>query len=75
MVHRALPESFAPDLAAEAVSPSDSVREMVRKVMDDLDAGTRIVRVADPASRTVTVVPGLDNIRVLRADELGGSGV
>lgn len=45
----------APDLAVEVVSPGDSFSEVNEKALAWLDAGTRVVIVADPASRTVTV--------------------
>ena len=43
----------APDLAVEVVSPSDRAAEVEEKVRDWLAAGTRLVWVADPATRTV----------------------
>ncbi len=41
--------SFAPDLAAEVVSPGDRPGEILAKVGQWLDAGTRLVWVIDPA--------------------------
>lgn len=67
---------FAPDLAVEVLSPSNTVSEIHDKVLDYLDAGTRLVWVVDPASRTVTVYRSRDEIRLLRADdEIGGANV
>ncbi len=46
-----LPEGFfpgAPDLAVEVLSPSDRPLEVMEKVRDYLDAGTRLVWVIDP---------------------------
>ena len=45
----------APDLAVEVRSPSNSVREMVTKANGYLAAGTRLVWIVDPDSRTVAV--------------------
>lgn len=45
----------APDLAVEVLSPSDRYPEVQRKVQEYLDAGTRLVWVVDPESRTATV--------------------
>lgn len=46
---------FAPDLAVEVISPSNSADETHRKVLDLLHAGTRIVWVFYPASQSVAV--------------------
>ncbi|HEX7120366.1 MAG TPA: Uma2 family endonuclease [Longimicrobiales bacterium] len=46
---------IAPDLAVEVVSPSNSAGGIREKVRAYLDAGTRIVWVVDPRTRTVTV--------------------
>ena len=45
----------APDLAVEVRSPSNSARELDTKAAGYLAAGTRLVWVVDPDSRTVTV--------------------
>ena len=45
----------APDLAVEVLSPSDRYPEVQRKVQEYLDAGTWLVWVVDPESRTATV--------------------
>ena len=51
----------APDLAVEVVSPSDKAADLAQKVADYLDAGTRLVWVVEPHTRTVTVYkPGGD---------------
>jgi Uma2 family endonuclease len=68
-----IPEGFlelAPDLAVEIVSPSNTVSELLEKVIDYLDAGTRLVWVIDPRSRTATVYRSRADIRVLREDEI-----
>jgi Uma2 family endonuclease len=51
--------SFAPDLAVEVLSPDDRPGEVLEKVGDWLNAGTRLVWVVDPIRR---------NARVYRAD-------
>ena len=61
---------FAPDLAVEVVSPSDTVSEVQEKVMDYIAAGTRLVWVAHPKTRTVTEYRSLAEVRVLTAADL-----
>jgi len=62
---------FAPDLAVEVVSPSNTASELQEKVLDYLAAGTRLVWVVDPRRETVTVYRSRDDIRILgREDEL-----
>ena len=46
---------MAPDLAVEVVSPSDSAATVQAKVKDWLAAGTRLVWVVDPETRSVIV--------------------
>lgn len=46
---------FAPDLAIEVVSPNDLVYDVEEKVDEYLRAGTRLVWVVSPRSKTVTV--------------------
>jgi Uma2 family endonuclease len=74
-----LPRRFpdiAPDLVIEIVSPSNTVTEIVEKVMDYLDAGSRLVWVVDPMSRTATVYRSRDEIRILTDREtLDGADV
>lgn len=67
----------APDLAVEVVSPGDSYSEVQDKVFDWLEAGTRMVVVADPCKRVVTVYRSLAEIRVLTGQETldGGDAV
>ena len=52
---------LAPDLAVEVVSPSDTAREIQEKVSDWLRAGTRLVWVIYPATRSATVYRPLDD--------------
>ncbi|MBI4482928.1 MAG: Uma2 family endonuclease [Acidobacteria bacterium] len=63
-----VPESFwplAPDLAVEVISPTDRFAEIQTKVKEYLDAGTRVVWVVDPKTRTVTVYRSLEDVAVL----------
>lgn len=60
--------SGAPDLAVEVVSPDDRHSEVLDKALDWLQAGCRMVLVADPARRTATVYRSREDIRVLTAE-------
>ncbi len=64
---------LAPDLAIEVLSPSDSASEMNAKVQEYLEVGVRLVWVADPRLRTVTVFErgGLVRVR-METDQLDG---
>ena len=67
-----LPEGFlvgAPDLAVEVLSPSDNPVDIAQKVRDYLEAGTRLVWVAAPAAKTVTVYRPDGSARLLREYE------
>jgi Uma2 family endonuclease len=46
---------MAPDLAVEVVSPNDTWEEVDAKVLEWLDAGTRLVWVVAPGTRTVRI--------------------
>ena len=54
-----------PDLAIEVVSPSDVQSRVTRKALNYLNAGTRLVWVLDPVSKTVTVYRSEIDIEVL----------
>jgi Uma2 family endonuclease len=58
----------APDLAVEVVSPNDRHTEVVEKALSWLEAGCRMVLVADPGRRLVTVYRSRDDIHLLTAD-------
>ena len=67
---------IAPDLAVEVVSPSDVFRRVIEKAFAYLDAGTQIVWVIEPGSKTVTVYRSETNIKLLtREDTLSGEEV
>jgi Uma2 family endonuclease len=59
----------APDLAVEVVSPDDAAEMVNEKVLDYLEAGTHLVWIVNPRTRTVTVYRSLSDIRVLTEGE------
>ncbi|MEA2736226.1 MAG: hypothetical protein QOE14_2677, partial [Humisphaera sp.] len=60
----------------EVISPSDSLEELEEKVGDYLDAGTRLVWVVNPRTRTITVHRSTREPQVLREnDALDGEDV
>lgn len=67
-----IPETYPrspADLVVEVLSPHDSRRKMVAKVREYLTHGTRLVWVADPEDRTVTVYSQTGEGRVLWDDK------
>ena len=68
--------SIPPDLAIEVVSPSDVQSRVVEKALAYLEAGTRLVWVLEPVSKTVTVYRSEKDIEMLtRDDTLAGEDV
>lgn len=68
--------NFAPDLAVEVLSPSERAGEVITKVNEYLRAGTRMVWVINPKSKTVMVYRSDGNVRRLTLeDELDGEDV
>ena len=66
----------APDLAVEVNSPSDTVLEVEKKVMEWLEFGSRLVWVVSSKLHTVTVYRSLTEIVVLTEnDTLDGGDV
>ena len=66
----------APDLAVEVNSPSDTVREVEKKVMEWLEFGSRSVWVVSSKLHTVTVYRSLTEIVVLTEnDTLDGGDI
>lgn len=59
----------APDLTVEVVSPGDTHAEVVEKALAWLDAGCRMVIVAEPERKVVTVYRSRDDIHILTADD------
>jgi Uma2 family endonuclease len=67
---------FAPDLAVEVVSPSDRYDEVQTKVTEYLTAGTRLVWVVEPATRTIFVHRASGVVQSLHeGEELNGEDV
>ena len=67
---------FAPDLAVEVVSPGDRPGEVREKVEDWLRAGTRLVWVVHPSTRSVTVYRSMEDVQELsEEDTLEGATV
>jgi Uma2 family endonuclease len=68
---------FAPDLAVEVLSPSNTRREMERKRREYFAAGTQLVWEVDPDARAVDVftAPGAPAARLTEADTLDGGTV
>lgn len=66
----------APDLAVEVNSPSDTVREVEKKVMEWWEFGSRLVWVVSSKLHTVTVYRSLTDIVILtEKDTLDGGDV
>jgi Uma2 family endonuclease len=63
-----------PDLAVEVVSPNDTATEVHDKVMDFLHAGTRLVWVVYPPSKTVVVYTPDAEARIYDAEGVLGGG-
>jgi Uma2 family endonuclease len=67
---------FAPDLAVEVISPSDRFDEVQTKVAEYLTAGTRLVWVVNPSTRTVFVYHSAREVQLVGPeDELSGEDV
>ncbi len=60
---------FAPDLAVEVASPSNSLSGLQEKVIEYFEAGTAQVWIIEPRTRTVTVYRSLTDIALLRENE------
>ena len=66
----------SPDLAVEVISPSETFRKAVEKAFAYLEAGTRLVWVIEPGSKTVIVYRSETDITLLtREDTLTGEDV
>jgi Uma2 family endonuclease len=66
----------APDLAVEVLSPSNTTGEMEQKRREYFAAGTRLVWIVDPATRTIDVYDSLEHHRRLdRSSTLDGGTV
>jgi Uma2 family endonuclease len=66
----------APDLAVEILSPTNTRREMARKLAEYFQAGTRLVWYIDPIKRTVKAYTAVDKfVDLTLKDELDGLDV
>ena len=65
-----------PDLAVEVLNPSNTAKEMSRKLTDYFGAGVRLVWYVDPVKRSVEVFTAVDRSVVSReGDTLDGGDV
>lgn len=55
---------FAPDLAVEVVSPTDSFASIERKAFTWLDAGTQLVLILEPETKTAHTYRSKTNIAI-----------
>ena len=66
----------APDLAVEVISPNDSYVEVEEKILDWLEAGTKMVLAVNPRRRAVTLYRSQSDITILTGtDVLDGGDV
>ena len=72
--HSNLLAVLAPNLAVEVVSPSDRNREVLDKVEDWQRAGTRLVWVIYPSTRSATVYRTLGDSEQLSGDDILDGG-
>jgi Uma2 family endonuclease len=66
--------AFAPDLAVEVVSPNDWAVDLETKVADYFAAGSRMVWVVHPRTRTVHCYRSLRDVRILGEDDVLDAG-
>ena len=67
---------FAPDLAVEVPSPSDRPAAIQAKIADYFSAGTRLVWVVEPSTRSVRAYRSPEDMQVIREDgEITGGDV
>jgi Uma2 family endonuclease len=60
--------SIAPDLAIDILSEGNTPAEMRRKLREYFDAGTNLVWIIDPATRTAEVYTSADRVQQIAAD-------
>jgi len=63
-----------PDMLAEVLSPNDKAEEVAEKTQWWLDHGVRLIWIADPANRCVTVHLPSGDAHVYRADDTFSGG-
>lgn len=67
---------IAPDLAIEVISPNDLAEDIEERVADFMEAGTKLMWVLYPSTRTVYVFRQGNNVsRLTVSDELHGEDV
>ena len=67
---------FAPDLAVEVLSPNDRDDEVEEKIQTWLKAGSLLVWLVDPESRTVVVYrPGAEPVTLREDQQIDGGDV
>ncbi len=67
---------FAPDLVVEVLSPNDRAEPVEEKVQEWLVAGSRMVWIVDPRTRTVTIHrPGAEPVTLTEDQDLDGGDV
>jgi Uma2 family endonuclease len=59
----------APDLAVEIISPSDTFRQLMRKVKQYFAAGTHTVWIVDPDRKEVQILEATGADRLLQRDD------
>ena len=59
----------APDLAIEVASPGNSLADLQEKAIEYLEAGTQIVWIVEPRTRSVTVYRSFSDIALLREND------
>jgi len=67
------PKTFGeliPDLAVEVLSPTDSLKQLGRKIGEFLENGVPLVWLVDPARQTVTVYRSLTDTQQLTSNDL-----
>jgi Uma2 family endonuclease len=68
--------AFAPDLAVEVMSPRDRRGDILEKVGEYFDVGTRLVWVIDPRKRNAAVYRSVTDVRTIgENDALDGEEV
>jgi Uma2 family endonuclease len=61
--------AFAPDLAVEVLSPSDSPRLVADKIGEYLQCGVSLVWLVDPDAKSVTIFRSLTDVRSLQSGD------
>jgi len=67
---------FAPDLAIEVISPSETASSLEEKIRDYATSGTLLIWIVDPMRRTIMVIPAAAPVSWLaEGDTLDGGAV